>query len=70
MAHCSISKTTTHIPLWLSLIGLVTHRILLAMMEVFYAVIAEIFSSLDLKNGTIHNHKVPAAYDCWTAWLY
>ena len=44
-----MSKATNHIPLWLSLIGLVTHRILLAMMDVFYAVIAETYSSLDLK---------------------
>ena len=62
-----MSKAPKHISLRLSLIGLVTHMMLLAMMDVFYAVTAESFSSLDLKNGAIHNHKVPAFYDCWTA---
>ena len=57
-----MSKATNRIPLWLSLIGLVTHRILLGMMDVFYAVRAESFSSLDLKNGAIHIHKVPTFY--------
>ena len=58
-------QSFNHIPLWLSLIGLVTHR--MSMMDVFYAVAAERFSSLDLKYGAIHNHKVPTFYDCWTA---
>ena len=57
----------------MSLIGLVANRILLARMAVFYeiyaiyAVTAESFSSLNLKNDLFHNHKVPTIYDGWTA---
>ena len=37
------------------------------MIDVFYAVNAESFSSLDLKNGEILNHETPTFYDFWTA---
>ena len=44
-----MSKETKHIPLWPSLIGLVTHRILIARLYVSNAVNAESCYLLDLK---------------------
>ena len=51
-----MSKETAHIPLWPSLIGLGTDRILLAIMYVSYAMTAESYYLLDHKNWTICNH--------------
>ena len=58
-----MSKGTKHIPLWSSLIGLVTHRILQAIMYVSYGVSAESCYLLDLKNGTIRNHEIQTFHD-------
>ena len=42
--------------LWPSLTGLVTDMMLLAIMYVSYAIIAESYYLLDHKNGAIRNH--------------
>ena len=51
-----MSQETKHIPLWPSLIELVTDRILLAIMYISYAITAESYYLLDQENGAIRNH--------------
>ena len=62
-----MSKENKHIPMWPCLIGLVSDRILLAIVYVSYAITAESYYLLVHKNGVNRTHKIQIFHEFLTA---